>query len=133
VTARVTALALTGSLLVGGCAVGQEGRTTAPDYEPTRSVSLEVEPLRRTGRFWQVRLSGSVSSDDPYCLASQEVVIQSRRPGSDRWSALGSGLTDDTGAYSLKLDVRRDEQLRVTVPEYEDCKEVVSSVERLGG
>jgi hypothetical protein len=135
VTSLVKALGLAATLvLVVGCApVWKEGRATPPGEEATRSVTFEVEPLRQAGRFWQVRLTGSVSSDDPLCVESQEIVVESRGSGTARWGALGSELTDEAGSYSLKLDVHRDEELRVVVPRYEYCNEVVSSIRKIGG
>jgi hypothetical protein len=116
-----------------GCAVWEEGRPIPPGEDATRSVTLEVEPLRQEGKFLPVRLSGEVSSDDPLCVATQEVVIESLRVGGDRWVALGSDLTDDSGSYSFKLDVRSDEEIRAVVPLFSYCEAATSSTRHIGG
>ena len=131
--ARAGGLAVACALLLVGCAVPESRRPTPPPEEGTRRVTLEVEPLRQSGKFWQVQLSGAVASHDPICVASQEVVIESRRVGGARWRALGSHLTDDTGSYSFKLDVRSDEEIRAVVPLFSYCKRATSATRQLGG
>jgi hypothetical protein len=124
---RLAVAALVAVLALSCAPVWEEGRETAPGEKAERTVALDTEVLRKRGNFWKVRFVGSISSNDPICVDSQEIVIQSRRPGADRWQAVGSELSDEAGSYSFALEVHRAEEFRAVASRFDICQREVSS------
>jgi hypothetical protein len=130
---RLAVAALVAVLALSCAPVWEEGRETAPGEKAERTVALDTEVLRKRGNFWRVRFIGSVSSDDLICVNSQEIVIQSRRPGADRWQAVGSELSDEAGSYSFALEVHRADDFRAVASRFEICERTESEIVSLEG
>jgi hypothetical protein len=127
VSSRLATIALIGFIVFASCApVWEEGRETPAVEKAERTVALDTEVLRKQGNFLRVRAFGSISSDDPLCVDTQEIVVQARRRGAATWQGLGSQLTDDVGNYSIALEVRRDEELQAVASRFDYCKREVS-------
>jgi hypothetical protein len=123
---RLTAVALVGAIALSCAPVWEEGRETPAGEKAERTVTLGTEVLRKRGNFWMVRFVGSISSSEPICFDSQEIVVQSRRPGAARWQAVGSDLTDEAGSYSFALEVHRAEDFRAVASRFEICERTES-------
>jgi hypothetical protein len=127
VSSRLANIALIGVIVLQSCApVWEEGRETPAGEKAERTVGLDTEVLNKQGNFLRVRVLGSISSEDPICVDTQEIVVQARRRGAARWQGLGSELTDDAGNYSFALEVRRDEELRAVASRFDHCQREVS-------
>jgi hypothetical protein len=90
-----------------------------------RSITLDANKSSvRSGGT--VKLFGTIDGDEA-CESGQTVKIKSRRPGR-RFRGVGSTVTDDSGAYEIRVTVRRTVEFRAVSPAGGPCTLAKSNI-----